>query len=158
MATLDDDPERSGDRAENCDDKGGGEPLVVPIRGDRHGSDSSDKRDGEQDEARPEKVVLHGNASAWKRGAVTIRGIVMCIPHGLPFAMISSVHDRDIDADGRYMSKEQIAPMVVMSHTTVVVASQETTPLMLTPSATDDARPSATTVTARPVHPRSSEA
>src|SRR5689334_5000916 len=51
-----------------------------------------------------------------------------------------------------------IAPIVVTSHTTTVVASQDAMPTMVSPCVNTDARINATIVNAKPVPPRSSDA
>src|ERR1700757_1527610 len=55
-------------------------------------------------------------------------------------------------------SVSEIAPIVVTSHTTTVVAAQDAMPLMVSPRVNSAARNSATRVNARPVPPRSSDA
>ena len=51
-----------------------------------------------------------------------------------------------------------IAPIVVTSHTTTVVASQDAVPSIVSPCVNTDARINATIVNAKPVPPRSSDA
>ena len=51
-----------------------------------------------------------------------------------------------------------IAPIVVTSHTTTVVASQDAMPSIVSPCVNADARINATIVNAKPVPPRSSDA
>jgi hypothetical protein len=51
-----------------------------------------------------------------------------------------------------------IAPIVVTSHTTTVVASQDAMPSIVSPCVNTDARINATIVNANPVPPRSSDA
>src|SRR6185503_13813611 len=51
-----------------------------------------------------------------------------------------------------------IAPIVVTSHTTTVVANQDATPPIVSPCVNTDARINATIVNAKPVPPRSTDA
>jgi hypothetical protein len=55
-------------------------------------------------------------------------------------------------------SGSEIAPIVVTSHTTSVVANQEGKPSMVSPCVDAAARPNARMVTARPLPPRSNDA
>src|SRR5947209_15764228 len=55
-------------------------------------------------------------------------------------------------------SGKVIAPIVVTSHTTTVVANQDAVPSIVSPCVNTDARINATIVNAKPVPPRSSDA